>query len=429
MDDQEWQSRKATIEAYLSETLRIKHVESTDLVLKPLAIYQDRIGWYLYLVEMFLYSPIDYEYAQGSRIVPIFKRLGQELNTLKSVEGLDGRVQKILFSDKQTPDSGIFELTTALLWARNGWDVAFIDEAPPEPRPDFKATKEGVEWQIECKRLSQNSEYAKAEREAWLSMWKPFVDLLIKSELQLVLNITFHVELNELPKDFLTNELARKLTLITGPAIVIDNSQWTVTVEYTDLNRINTHLEEFYVKDQSTQLNELISGRSEPNRGFTSAILGNLIHMGDEGKMNRYVSEISFATCAFWSCDAETATQKKARDVRTKLSQAVKQLPVGVKSAVHIGLETLDGALVEEKRYRRIFDTVQKFDAKGISLERVYVHLFQPYSPPDQSWVYDETVYYFNKSNRNIEQPLSFLSMITPPDDFIDDVHWRLEPP
>jgi len=197
--DAQWRARKAEIKEYLNETLQAKPTISSDTKLKSVAIYDDRIGWYLFLTEMFLYAPISYEGAQGSRVVPILKRLGLDLDILKSIKGIEERIEKLLFSDKDSPDSIIFELATALLWARNGWDVAFIEEAPPESRPDFKAVKEGVEWQIECKRLSQNSEYAKTEREHWLAMWSPFADLLIKKNLQLVLDIRFHVELQDLP--------------------------------------------------------------------------------------------------------------------------------------------------------------------------------------------------------------------------------------
>jgi len=229
----------------------------------------------------------------------------------------------------------------------------------------------------------------------------------------------------------LIEELAPKLDFVSSPTKVIDNDQWTVLVELIDLHRINAHLEQFYVRDHSTQMNELISTRNEPNRGFSCVINASHIELADdvEHLTNRYISEVGYASCAIWNCDAKTSVQKKARDIRTKLSQAVKQLPKGINGAVHIGLETMDGWLVEQKRYQRIFETVQQFDAKDISLERVYVHLFQPYWPPDRLWVYDETVYYFNNSNDEVEQPLSFPQMIVPPEDFASGVHWDKEPP
>ena len=38
---------------------------------------------------------------------------------------------------------------------------------------------------------------------------------------------------------------------------------------------------------------------------------------------------------------------------------------------------------------------VVNFDPNGRKLKGVYCHLYQSYSPPDQFFVVDETVYYF----------------------------------
>jgi hypothetical protein len=91
---------------------------------------------------------------------------------------------------------------------------------------------------------------------------------------------------------------------------------------------------------------------------------------------------LNFAVGVFWSCDSEKAIQKKARDIRGHLSKALKQLPNNSKIAVHVGLETHDGRIVEAERYSRIFNTVSNFSPNGKNLKWVYCHLFQPYSPP-----------------------------------------------
>jgi len=68
----------------------------------------------------------------------------------------------------------------------------------------------------------------------------------------------------------------------------------------------------------------------------------------------------------------------------------------------------LDGVLVEKKRYERIFNKVTNFDNSGKDLRWVYCHLFQSYAPPDQDWVYDETVHYFNHVDFETAQPLAY---------------------
>jgi len=430
IDSKQWEFRKSKIESYLDNVLEAKSSRNDAIEFKSVSFYDDRIGWYLYLTEMYLYSPHNYEPIQGARIIPIFKRLGIDFDILQSIKGVDNRASKMLFSRRNDPDSGIFELMTSLLWARNGWEVHFIEEDPPDKTPDFKAISKNDEWYIECKRLSKSSEYSMREREKWLSMWRLLCDLLIDYRMPFILDIVFHVELTSLPDTFLVEELFAKLKLITSPCQVIDNEIYSVSIDYVDLDKARAHLKNNYVKCPSDQLNELVAGRRDPNRGFTCAVLGKYGRIGERAGNNQYLDELDFAVGAFWSCDADRAIETKARDIRAHLATAVQQLPELSKSVVHVGLETLDGWLVEEERYSRIFQTVQRFDSKGKNLEWIYCHLFQSYAPPDKDWVFDETVYYFGKSRSGINEPLKLRSMIVLDDDESNDgVHWLRDAP
>jgi len=430
LDTREWESRKFRIETYLNNVLDAKVTRENATELKPVAIYDDKIGWYLYLAETYLYYPNKYEPTQGARVVPIFKRIGIDLDIIQSIADVDARVGNLLFPNKINADSGLFELLAALLWARNGWKVSFIKEDPRKKTPDFKASSNGDEWYIECKRLAKSSRYSLREREKWLSMWRHLVGLLIDYRMPIVLDIVFHVELISLPDSFLVDELFGRLKLVTSPCQLIDNEIWTVSVDYVDFDRVKAHLKHNFVKFPSDQLNELIAGRRDPNRGFTSAIVGKCVRIGEGVGNNQYLDELSFAVGAFWSCDAAEAIETKARDIRAHLASAVQQLPDSSKSVIHVGLETLDGWLVEAERYYRIIRTVQQFDSNGKNLQWIYCHLFQPYAPPDQDWVFNETVYYFGKNQPGIVEPLKLRSMIVPEnDDSRDGVHWMRNAP
>lgn len=70
------------------------------------------------------------------------------------------------------------------------------------------------------------------------------------------------------------------------------------------------------------------------------------------------------------------------------------------------------------------------FDTSGKDLRWIYCHLFQSYAPPDQDWVFNETVHYRNKNTRFIEYPLRYMSvMATEKDVPIDGVHWLRDLP
>ena len=100
------------------------------------------------------------------------------------------------------------------------------------------------------------------------------------------------------------------------------------------------------------------------------------------------------------------------------------------KCAVHLGLETLDGPLVEQVRLDRTRHSVVNFDTLDKDLRWVYCHLFESYAPPDQCWVMDETVTHFGKSLTGRDEPLAFRPVIVPDDETAaDGVHWDRDPP
>ena len=431
LDPADWVDRVAHIEGVIEDVLKIHRSRQQAQEYKPISIVDDHIGWYLYLADTALHAPVKYEPTQGARVLSIFKRLGSDFELLKSIGGIEDRVSKMLASERNQPDSALFEILIALLWKRNGYEtVEFIPEQPPKKTADFRAEKEGQEWFVECKRLKKSSMYSEQERTKWLAMWAQFRDFLIETNYSAVFEIEFHVELETLPDEFLVKELGGKLPLVQLPCQVISNDTWEVSARAVDYNSANAHLAKYRVKHPSDQINELIGGYIDPNRGFTALVLGKFVRAGHCGGNNRFLDELEFAAGAYWHCTAERAIQRKARDIRRRLADAVNQLPYGKKCAVHVALETLDGADVEEERFLKIFQSVMNFDTKDKDLRWVYCHLFQSYAPPDVLWVIDETIHYFGGISDYGEEPLSHRHAIMPADaDLQEGAHWEKEPP
>ncbi len=431
IEPSEWSVRKDNIEQYLESVFVPKHSRHKAITPNPVSINDDRMGWYLYLAETVLTDVTKYEPIQGARIIPIFERIGMDFELLLKIDGIEKKVKRLLSVEKSNPDSGLFEILVALLWKRNGWkEVEFIPEAPPDKRPDIRVASEDTEWFIECKRLAKTSAYSQAEREKWLIMWRHIRNYLIDNSIPAVLDIVFHVELETLPDTFIVDQLYSKLPLVSSPCTLVSNDQWEVTFNLVNFEKAREHLKRNYVKYPSDQLNELIAGYRDPNRGFTCAVAGNIVRFGEGKGNNNFLDTMDFAACAFWHCDAERAIEKKARDIRGHLAKAVEQLPEKGKCVIHVGLETLDGVLVEAERYGRIFATVQKFDPKNRDLRWVYCHLFQSYAPPEQAWVIDETVYYFSHTRYRGEKPLRHTGTIVPDGNILEnEVHWLRDAP
>ncbi len=432
LEPSSWIARKTVIEEYLERVLLARRTRDDATEHESISVGVDPMGWYLYLAETALTAVEKYEPLQGARVIPIFERIGENLDLVMEINGIDEKVKFLTSQPSVSVDSTLFEILVALLWKRNGWrNVWLLPESPLEKRPDILIDSLGTRWAVECKRLAKTSEYSNKERTKWLRLWRPLSDFLVRHRLPVILDIVFHVELETLSDEFVAMELAGKLPLIHSyPSHIVSNDVWDVRVSRSTLERAKAHLRHNYVKLPSNQLNELIGDRPSPEAEFTTVVGGQVARLRAGRGLGRYLDTIDFAAGAFWRCDSPIAIRRKARDVRKRLSDAIEQLPQGIPCVVHIGLETLDGPSVEAERIRRIFDSLGRFDARGRDLRWVYCHLYQSYAPPDQAWVVDETVYYFSRSTTTIDRPLIHLGTIVPESELSDSgVHWLREPP
>ena len=423
---QDWQKRRE----YIDSKLTIK-LESNEHFMKSLGdgmrqvMREDLISWYLYLVDVIIHEPIKYEYFQGARILPIFQRFGKDLDLLKSISGIDKKIRELLRRRQSEADAFLFEMLTALLWARNGYDVSFVDEGKGVKSSDLIASKNGKTWNIECKRQSKTSQYTYKETHKRQKMITYLGDSLLR--LNLLLEITFHVELEKLPDTYLRDLLENKLALAIPGKIVSDDTV-DITLNYVDISAIRAHLEKYHVKYGSPSMNFLIGGKPIDGKAFTCSIDAKYVLRGEGMVNNVYVSDIRNAYGVYWGCDAEEALWAKARDVKSQIHSAIEQFHSNDTGIIHIGLETLDGPDVELIRFEKIKGTIESILPGNRNLKWVYCTFFQAYSPPDQVFTFDETVSYISISGEI--QPLSKTLMISDKNDSQPGIaHWNLPPP
>lgn len=415
----EWERRRVTAEAYLRSLSDVSAVPGRRLTGDKIRPAPDLFAWYLTLAETYLRRPEEFDHAQGARVIPIFITIGRDIALLKQIQGVDERVRRMLSNERESPDSGLFELLVGAAYARNGWsEIAFVPESPPQKTPDLYVRRNGGRQRfIECKRLSMVSGYHRDERRRWLNMWPPLSEYLRILEMPLLLEVSFHVELRHLDEEFLSRELVPKLRFVVRPGVIINNDVWTVAVSMIDLDAIREKLKQRYYKVNSSSLAFLLTGQDlRYDKQFTS-----LIEASFEGK---YVDDIRFAAGAVWSCDAEAAIRTKARDIRAQLSKAITQLPAGERGIVHVGLETLEGYRVERERMQRIANTVFNFDTLGKQVDCIYCHLLGASVPPDQNWLFDETVFTFPRSRRLVPPLKPPFLVASDEETFRRGVHW-----
>ena len=429
LSDEDWNQRKEAIENKLSYDFRISNPFSEPLTEGTLLLdNNDQIGWYLYLVHTLLYEPHKYEYFQGARIIPIFKRLGMNLNEVKNIEGIQKKVRDLLKKRRAEADAILFEILTALLWVRNGWQVKFLEEGKGGKSPDILASKNNEELQVECKRQRKTADYTYKETQKRLKMVSYLREELLKHNI--LLDVEFHVELISLPDTYLKDLLLNKIQEIKKAGLIVSNNEVTIYASFIDINRISKYLEKNFVKNNSPQLCDLIAQKAVDYSGFTSGFSGNFFRVGEGEANNLYIAEIANAFGVNCRSMAPEAVTAKARDTKTQIMGAIKQFNTESEGVIHVGMETYDGQEVEMERLKKTSKTLESINPSETNLRYIYYHFFQAYTRPDQIWIFDETVDKVSSLKQAVF-PLenSFLVVDGDDDSLMDISHWNRELP
>lgn len=386
----QWQSRKQAIEDYLSQ-----FYSNSPPLSKPISegllmvIDKDKIGWYLYLVHCLINEPHKYEYYQGARIVPLFKRIGMDIDLLPALVGLRKKISDLIKKRPSEADQIIFELLTALVWKRNGYSVEFLAEGGSKA-PDLLVKKKGKSYQVECKRQQKSGSYFYEESKIRQKMVHHIAPFLLMNNF--LLEITFHVELKSLPETYILELFRLEYSKMRDENWTISNDRIDIVASKIDVTAINHHLSQYHVKDKSPQLLELLAKKPIDYDGFTVALHASGYHVGEGLANNHYINHIKNAFGVIAICDAQQAYIEKARDLKGLLHKALEQLTLDCEGVVHIGMETFDGPNVEAERLKKIYRTIESVDPEKTELKWIFTHYFQSYSRSDEDWIFDETV-------------------------------------
>lgn len=429
MSDEEWERRKNGIEAQISYDFRLTKPFSEPLTEGTLlAVHDDQIGWYLYLVYCLLFEDHKYEYYQGARVVPIFKQIGMNLNLLKQIDGINRKVRDLVKNRPSTADAVLFEILTALLWARNGWSVSLLPEGKAGKTPDIMVTKGLDQWQVECKRHKKTSDYTYRESAKRQSMVSPLGKILIARNI--ILDVTFHVEIFDLPDTYLRDLIEDKIRNMSSPGLLVSNDIVEVKMDFVDIPKIRDYFKSRFIKDHSPDLLDIVAQRPVDHRSFSSGYRASFFRVGEGSANNLFISDISHAFGIHWKNDSPKAINAKARDVKQQISDAIRQFKPDSRGVIHIGIETFDGPEVESLRVQKILSTIEGFDPRESNLRWLYFHFFQSYSRPDQFWIIDETV---QRATAYIDPtpPLAIEHILLPDDvQTLNDIaHWDRDLP
>lgn len=142
-------------------------------------------------------------------------------------------------------------------------------------------------------------------------------------------------------------------------------------------------------------------------------------------ELGMYVDEVAFA-CGFTrDFDSETSIDKKAKDIRKLLSDAVKQVPRDKPSIIHLAAETMEGADVERRRTAKLMVGMPTFDFDGAPVALVRLHRLHSHQRAQMLFELDETVDNLHRNLIDLSQiPASVV--VSPDTPMRHGAHWDL---
>ncbi len=209
MTAEEWEKRReaAARRLYAAALRQLDGPDDKGRFFDP----KDSFGWYLFLAEAYVDHPWNYDPTFGSRVVPLFHTIGLKLDRLRGIANVDKRVQRMVDADRGQPNGALFELLVAGAYLDVGAAVAFIEEKRGGGKtPDMEVVLDGRRWVVECKRL-ELPEYYEKERAEARRLWQPASMPFVSTLRSALLDVSFKVELEGVPTDYLADKALRYL--------------------------------------------------------------------------------------------------------------------------------------------------------------------------------------------------------------------------
>jgi hypothetical protein len=369
------------------------------------------------------------EPMQSSRIFPVFAAIGRRLDLAQSITGVEARLAELVGSRRNQADSTLYVLVVAICYRRNGWDVEFVPEAPPEKRPDFVVTRGDEKYYVECERLAKATEYSELERQAWLARWRHLSDYMQKNSPPAFVDVLFKVPVEKTDEYCVAALFSAISRENPGESNhIIETDELIIQSNSIDMDRVQSHFDKFHVRHPSPQFIALLADGYESSGSYTIAFVPSDVGAfgpdDDEHTLNIFIGGLKTAYCAKWECIADESIDKKAKDVRTHLSRAVSQIPTGEPGLIHIGFETLHGPEVEFHRHEKILNTIRDFDYGDKQIDVVFCNALQPESGVE-TWDFAETTAFFSNRRDALEILPETLLMDDPTTVVHESTHWQ----
>lgn len=381
---------------------------------------RDEIAWFIFQAQTYAEGREFWAPDESARIVPFIQKVGKELHHLKAVEGVEERVERTMTSERRQPEGGIFELLVAAAYKRHKWSsVEFVPETPGRGRtPDLYVSQSRRKWAIECKRVLR-SQYARTE-EAWGKRLSQKVhDLSEERGFPVVVDVHFFEELHEFHEEYL-RERVEDLLSPKLPITAFDGRA-RVRIRRPEWELVRNVMRTDYVHIGSSRMMEILAGGHQHDMSHSLRARCRRAH-----DKPSYADTIYHASLVNWASLSPKARGKKAAHFKKKVADAEAQLPSDRPGAVHIGIDSVGHAGVDQLRHVRNHFISREFENAGSRLRWAYGNYFQleVTTREGESCALEETMAPYRIGSSRTKQPLSDHLLVADDDELYVGAHW-----
>jgi len=347
----------------------------------------NKVCSYLAQADALLHDRWAYDLVLGARIVPFIKHLGGGIEALRQMPGATERASRLLRQKTVDPDSAIFELAMAVVYAQEGFTVEFIPEVPGGiRRPDFGIKRGEFAAEVECKRL-QKGDYEKTESAFQRQLFRTLAQVIDNRRLSIHVDVVYSRELKDVPADYLAVWVskARGCRFLMPNGFPWKDEYGEGLVKPADLDAVHRdtlHSSLLF----GPKLARLLSGGLVAEGAYN--IAGGV---KSDPRDARFVDHLYYGSVVTWQCVAEASINARARYVRSKLSEVDKQLKSSPAGIVHIGMNAERDTVAADLRRSLNSEAVQCFAFES-NMMAAYLHYFVPRVTEVSAWMIDETV-------------------------------------
>ncbi|WP_420469979.1 hypothetical protein [Brevundimonas sp. FT23042] len=369
---------------------------------RPVFDPRDTIAWFLLQADTYASDRAFIEPGMASRIVGPLKRLGQHLDALRSIGGIDERAKDLLYPASPA-ENGLFELLVALAYKLHGWEaVDFVPRQRGKQKThEFDATRGKTSWAVECKWMSL-PEPVIEERRRVEALLAPFHAAMRAAGRSVKVDIEF--------LDEVANVEPAEIEAMTTAWVKRARREWETprfkarlrVIDYRYANAL------FKAGDRvffgASRMIEVLSSETYDHDSQYSF----RARWKECPERPRFAIGVSQASIVRWRSLSEGSLRRQATHFKRVVFGSLPQFPGDRPGVLHVGYDATGGREAQERRDAQNRELMAAFDAREANLLWVYGNYLAPEATTqrNESAGTEETAAAYRVGRHTTQEPL-----------------------